>query len=53
MNQIPISDPLMKDYEYFFPSVSWKKDGIIPVSTESNYNISTDNQDIDIEIPDD
>lgn len=53
MNQMPISDPLMKDYEYFFPSISWKKDEIIPLITETNYNTTTSNQDIDINIPDD
>ena len=48
-NQIPVPDPLTKDYEYFFPSASWDKNGIIPIYTEDNK--FTDAQDIDIKIP--
>lgn len=50
-NSIPVPDPFAKDYEYFFPSASWDKNGIIPVTVEDNYNIFSHIQDIDIKIP--
>lgn len=50
-NEIPVPDPFAKDYEYFFPSASWDKNGITPVSAEDDYNIFPYTQDIDIKIP--
>lgn len=50
-NNIPVPDPFSKDYEYFFPSASWDKDGIIPMTAEDNYNIFPCIKDIDIKIP--
>jgi len=50
-NNIPVPDPFSKDYEYFFPSASWDKSGIIPVTAEDNYNIIPNIQNIDIKIP--
>lgn len=48
-NNIPVPDPFAKDYEYFFPSSSWDKNEIIPISAD--YNIFPYTPNIDVKIP--
>lgn len=56
-NEIPVPDPFSKEYEYFFPSASWEKSGITPLTAENNTNTDYSDgffpymTDIDVKIP--
>ena len=55
--EIPVPDPFAKDYEYFFPSASWKDSGVMPLiagedTITDSAGIFPPVTEIDIKIPD-